>query len=244
MQQDARASRSRTAGRSRRSGSVGVGSISPVEPFVSECRLNASCWTTKSSVSVTIANVMCTRAQRDPRDRQRGERDAGADERQRVERVVARADAEVLERDPERVRAEPEERGLPERDVARVAGEEVPRRRERRVHQRQHADVDDPRRRGRRTGRRCRRRERAAAASPQRSTRLTVSRSRTPKIPCGRTSRNAIRTTKNENDAQIGEISTATIASITPMTSAATTAPPRLPRPPSTTIESSREIRS
>ena len=37
---------------------VGVGSISPDEPCVSECRLNASCCTTKSNVNVTIANVI------------------------------------------------------------------------------------------------------------------------------------------------------------------------------------------
>ena len=45
-------------------------------------------------------------------------------------------------------------------------------------------------------------------------------------------------------DLGVGEISTATTASITPIESDATTAPARLPSPPSTTIESSREMRS
>ena len=37
---------------------VGVGSIRPDDPCVTERRLNASCWTMKRSVSVTIANVI------------------------------------------------------------------------------------------------------------------------------------------------------------------------------------------
>ena len=50
--------------------------------------------------------------------------------------------------------------------------------------------------------------------------------------------------TKNKIDDQVGEMSTASTASHTPITSAAITAPVRLPRPPSTMIVSSREIRS
>ena len=65
-----------------------------------------------------------------------------------------------------------------------------------------------------------------------------------PNSPCGRTSRTAISTMKNVNEAQVGEISAANTASVTPMSSAATIAPPRLPIPPSTMIVSSREIRS
>ena len=69
-------------------------------------------------------------------------------------------------------------------------------------------------------------------------------RSRTPNRPCGRTTSTAIRTTKNTNDDQVGEMVAASTASDTPMTSAATTAPARLPRPPRTMIVSRREIRS
>jgi len=49
---------------------------------------------------------------------------------------------------------------------------------------------------------------------------------------------------KNVNDDQVGEISAANTASAIPMNSAAMMAPPRLPSPPSTMIERSREIRS
>src|SRR5439155_24021492 len=122
-------------------------------------------------------------------------------------------------------------------------GEEVPSRRERRVHQREHADVHDPRRvHDEREGDSDRGERRASGERRRRRSAHNV-RSRRPKIPCGRTSRNAISTTKKENAAQVGEISTATTASIAPIARAATTAPPRLPSPPSTTIEGGREIR-
>ena len=51
-------------------------------------------------------------------------------------------------------------------------------------------------------------------------------------------------TMKNVNADQVGEIVTDRTASATPMNSAATTAPPRLPMPPSTMMDSRREIRS
>src|SRR5207302_3490142 len=124
------------------------------------------------------------------------------------------------------------------------AGEEVPRRREGGVHQRQDADVDDPRGVDDERKADADRGERRSADEPRGSRPGQSIRSRRPKIPCGRTSRKTISTTKYENAAHVGAHSTATTASVTPMTSAATTAPPRLPRPPSTTIESSREIRS
>ena len=49
---------------------------------------------------------------------------------------------------------------------------------------------------------------------------------------------------KNTNGDQMGAIVTATTDSVTPRSIAATTAPVRLPRPPRTTIDRSREIRS
>src|SRR5205814_1985419 len=76
------------------------------------------------------------------------------------------------------------------------------------------------------------------------ATRDAAPRSRTPNSPWGLNSSTAIRTRKNTNDDQIGEISTATTDSTTPRMSEATTAPPMLPRPPSTTMESRREMRS
>src|SRR5581483_87388 len=103
------------------------------------------------------------------------------------------------ERDAERVRADAEERGLPERDVAGVAGEEVPGGGERRVHQRQYADVDDPGRREDVRERDAGAREREPACEARCAGARHSTRSRVPKIPCGRTSRTAIRTTKNEN---------------------------------------------
>src|SRR5256885_259685 len=150
----------------------------------------------------------------------------------------------MLEADPERVCAEPEEGDLAERDISRVPGEEVPGSRERRVHQGEDADVHDPGRVDDERERDAGRRKRAAAHEARGGRAAHSVRSRSPKMPCGRTSSTASRTTKNENAAQVGEISTATTASVTPIRSAATTAPPRLPSPPSTTIESSREIRS
>src|SRR3954451_6264033 len=181
------------------------------------------------------------RPQRDPRDRQRREGDARADDRECVERVVAGADAEVLECDPRRVRPDAEERRLAERDVPGEPGEEIPRNGERGVHQRQHADVDEPRLWKHERERDARRGEGAAADETAAG---HSARSRTPKIPCGRMSRKTSRTTKYEKDAHVGFHSTATTASVTPMRSDARTAPARLPRPPSTTIERSREIRS
>jgi hypothetical protein len=53
-----------------------------------------------------------------------------------------------------------------------------------------------------------------------------------------------MRTTKKVNDDHVGETSAAKTASPTPIARAATTAPPRLPSPPRTTIVSRREMRS
>ena len=53
-----------------------------------------------------------------------------------------------------------------------------------------------------------------------------------------------IRTMKNVKLDQVGEISAEKTDSEMPMKSAAMTAPPREPSPPSTMIESSLEIRS
>ncbi len=50
--------------------------------------------------------------------------------------------------------------------------------------------------------------------------------------------------TKNVISDQAGEIVDATTADEVETMTAATTAPPMLPRPPSTTIDSRREIRS
>ena len=51
-------------------------------------------------------------------------------------------------------------------------------------------------------------------------------------------------TTRKVNGAQTGLIVAATTASATPRASEPTTAPITLPRPPSTTIDSSRDTRS
>jgi hypothetical protein len=49
---------------------------------------------------------------------------------------------------------------------------------------------------------------------------------------------------KNTNGAHTGAKTTATTDSVIPRIIAATTAPPRLPSPPRTTMDRSREIRS
>src|SRR5256885_12110065 len=60
-----------------------------------------------------------------------------------VERAVARADRHVRERDAYRVRADSKERSVAERDVTGVAADDVPRRCERGVHQREDEEVLD-----------------------------------------------------------------------------------------------------
>src|SRR5205085_5335414 len=65
-----------------------------------------------------------------------------------------------------------------------------------------------------------------------------------PNSPFGRTNRTTTRTAKNIVLAQIGDHSTAVTSSMTSAATAATSAPPMLPSPPSTTMTSSREIRS
>src|SRR5207237_3757394 len=119
-------------------------------------------------------------------------------------------DADVLARDAARIRAESEEGDLGEGDVAGVAREEVPRRREGGVHQREDADVDDPRGVDDEREADADRGERRSAEEPRGSRPSQSIRSRRPKMPCGRTSRKTISTTKYEKAAQVGAHSTAT----------------------------------
>ena len=62
--------------------------------------------------------------------------------------------------------------------------------------------------------------------------------------PAGRNSRTRIKMTKKVISDQAGDTVAATIADEVDTMTAAITAPPTLPRPPRTTIDSSREIRS
>src|SRR6266511_2770416 len=147
----------------------------------------------------------------------------------------------MTERDSQRVGADTEEGHVAEWDVAGIAAEQVPRAAERGVHEREDGQAQDPvladdeRQRRQAAERHRRTRHPRPSQPPHRPPRCTV-----PNIPWGLTSRTA----KKANDDHTGDSVAATTASATPMSNAATTEPPRLPSPPSTTIDNSREIRS
>ena len=65
-----------------------------------------------------------------------------------------------------------------------------------------------------------------------------------PNRPWGRISRTRMRMTKKVISDQAGEIVAATIAEDVDTITPATTAPPTLPSPPRTTMDSNREMRS
>src|SRR5262249_14231467 len=143
------------------------------------------------------------------------------------------------EQKPEGVRADAEERGVPERRVAGEPADEVPGTGQHRRDKHEDEQVEHPvRQPGQRQGEQHHE-EDGSLGGTHIAPRPTV-----PKSPRGRTSSTRMRMTKNVISDQAGDTVEATTADEVDTMTAPTTAPPTLPSPPSTTIDSSREMRS
>src|SRR5258706_391378 len=183
------------------------------------------------------ARAQGNRAQRDGD----GPGDQPADGQQEEWTEVA-LDVPVLADDGQRVRADAEEHGMAEGDVAGVAREDIPCRRRRRVDDREDGDGGDCRiREYQWAGNRRRQQEEQRERSIPHHCFLPAS---CPNRPCGRTSSTSTSRMKKTRVDNVADQSAAVTSSTTSMAKEAISAPPRLPMPPSTMMTSRREMRS
>src|SRR5665647_1917689 len=159
-----------------------------------------------------------------------------------VSAVEARGENLVLEHQREGVRADPEETRVAQGRIAGEAAHEVPGARHRGIHEDEDQQVQEPvlETEQRQRDQQC---DEYASAGHRRHAHMAP-RVTLPNRPRGRMSRTRMRTTKKVISDQAGDIVAATTAEDVDTITPARTAPPTLPSPPRTTIDSSLEIRS